>query len=64
MEDEQFSSTVVALLDQRLGVIERKLDKVVDDHERRLRKLEAWMYAVPASLLAAVSAVIVAVANR
>jgi hypothetical protein len=34
--------------------------KRVDDHEYRLRSVERWLYAIPASTLAAVVAAIVA----
>lgn len=32
-----------------------------DDHERRLRTLERWMYAIPASLLVAIASAVMTV---
>lgn len=40
--------------------IEQKLDTVTGDHERRLRTLEKWMYAVPPTVLIAVGSLIAA----
>jgi len=51
-------------LDLRLTALEAKLTdaaSVKQDHEARLRGLERWAYAVPASLLAAVVASVVSV---
>jgi hypothetical protein len=50
---------------ERLTQVERKLDALIaearganvpdrlGDHERRLRRVEAWSYAIPAALLVA-----------
>lgn len=45
----------------RLTRIETKLDQgisLIDDHERRIRALEQWRYAVPASVFAALASLI------
>jgi hypothetical protein len=34
--------------------LEEKVDKILDDHEKRLRILERFRYGVPASLIAAI----------
>ena len=36
-------------------------EKRLNDHAQRLKKLERWMYALPGSLLLAVSSVVIAV---
>jgi type II secretory pathway component PulF len=61
MNGEATDSVVIALVQQRLGNIEAKLDKIVDDHEARLRRVEAWMYAVPAAVLISLGSVIAAI---
>lgn len=45
--------------------IERALgpDGVVGDHERRIRKTEKWMYAVPLTVVLAIGSVVSAVAG-
>lgn len=40
--------------------IEAKLDKAIDDHERRLRQVERWVYGLPPTFLLAVASLIVA----
>lgn len=45
----------------RLDAIDKRLDKVLDDHETRLRKVEHWIYAVPPTLLLAAASIIAAV---
>lgn len=40
--------------------IESKLDRAIDDHEKRLRSVERWMYALPPTLILAVSSMLVA----
>lgn len=67
MADSNTLDTLVALIDQRLTELGQKLDKVTDDHERRLRRLEAWSYGIPVAALIAVGstiAAIVAATNR
>lgn len=44
--------------------IEQKVDKVTDDHEVRLRRVEKWMYAVPPTVVAAVTSVVVQFLTR
>lgn len=61
MDDMHTDTPVlVAVLDTRLSQIEGKLDKALDDHEKRLRKLEGWMYALPATVFASGASLIVA----
>ena len=38
--------------------LEARLDKVLDDHEQRLRRVERWVYAVPPTLLLAAASVL------
>ena len=56
----------LAVLNERLEGIEEKLDAIVltqgrktDDLEQRIRMVERWMYAVPASIVTAIVAVVV-----
>ncbi len=41
--------------------IETKLDRMYGDHEGRLRRVEAWMYAIPAAIITGVIGAVVAV---
>lgn len=43
-----------------LSRIESKLDRAMDDHERRLRSVERWMYALPPTLILALASMGVA----
>lgn len=36
------------------GIVPR-LDKVIEDHERRIRWNERWMYSIPATFLVAIA---------
>ena len=58
-EDE--SAVVVALMNQRLDQFEKKLDKALDDHELRLRRVERWVYALPPTLVLAIASAVLAV---
>lgn len=42
---------------RRLDAIDRRLEKVLDDHEGRLRKLEKYAYALPPTLFVACASV-------
>lgn len=44
--------------------IEQKVDKVTDDHEARLRRVEKWMYAVPPTVILAVASVVAQFLSR
>ena len=46
--------TVVALLEEKFRGLDKKLDKFIDDHEVRLRRLEAWSYGIPVAALIAI----------
>ena len=61
----------LAVLNDRLEGIEEKLDAIVltqgrktDDLEQRIRMVERWMYAVPASIVTAIVAVVVTLTNN
>lgn len=41
--------------------IEARLDSKMDDHERRLRDLEKWKYALPPTVAIAAASVIAAI---
>ena len=60
----------IAVLNERLESIEEKLDSIVlantekhTDLEMRVRMVERWMYAVPASKVTAIVSVAVALIN-
>ena len=60
----------IAVLNERLESIEEKLDSIVlantekhTDLEMRVRMVERWMYAVPASIVTAVISVVVTLIN-
>jgi len=61
----------LAVLNERLEGIEEKLDAIhdsqnrkTDDLEQRIRMVERWMYAVPASIVTAVVSVVVTIINN
>jgi hypothetical protein len=41
--------------------MEAKLDMLTADHERRLRQLERWMYALPPTIAVAIASVVAAI---
>lgn len=43
---------------RRLDRLDQRLDRVFDDYETRLRKVERWMYAVPPTFVLAVASVV------
>ncbi len=45
----------------RLDAIDKRLDKVLEDHEQRLRKVERWVFAIPPTLLIAAATIIASV---
>ena len=60
----------IAVLNERLESIEEKLDSIAmantekhTDLEMRVRMVERWMYAVPASIVTAIVSVAVALIN-
>ena len=57
-------ATTLALVAQRLDSIERTLEGSMSDHETRLRKLEQWSYALPASLVLAAFGVVFGILNH
>lgn len=48
-------ASALAVVTTKLDAIDEKLNRAVDDHEARIRRLEAWMYALPASVLLAIA---------
>lgn len=54
-------ATLLARLEERLGHMDGKLDRLTDDHETRLRKVERWVYAIPPTLLLAGASIIAAI---
>jgi hypothetical protein len=56
MEDVEMTTGELGRWLQR---IESKLDRAIDDHERRLRSVERWMYAMPPTLILASASVVI-----
>lgn len=56
--EDQATLREVALIQARM---EQRLEKVLDDHETRLRRVERWAYALPATSLAAVLSALFAI---
>ena len=61
----------LAVLNERLEGIEEKLDAIHDSQNRktnnlelRVRMVERWMYAVPASIVTAIVSVVVTIINN
>lgn len=53
--------TSIALVVQQMHESSVKVDQITEDHERRLRRLEAWSYAIPPTILVTAGSVIAAV---
>ena len=56
-EFDQVLITKLNTIEKSLERLEVRWEKVSDDHESRLRRLEAWSYALPVSLVLAVGSV-------
>lgn len=41
--------------------MDQRMERVIDDHEARLRKVERWMYVLPPTIITAAAAVILAI---
>ena len=58
--DAELEAVLLTKLDSiaaKLAEMDRRFEKVSDDHEARLRRLEAWSYALPVSLVLAIGSV-------
>lgn len=62
---ETATAVTLAVLNERLDTIEAKLDQFhtdynrrADDLEQRMRLVERWMYAVPASIITALGSIV------
>ena len=65
------TAITLAVLNERLETIEEKIDAIhvsqarrSDDLEIRVRTIERWMYAVPASILTAIVAVVLTITEN
>ena len=45
-------------INRGLTRMELKLDTAIGDHEKRLRNVERWVYALPPTILVALAAVV------
>ena len=45
-------------INRGLTRMEHKLDTAIGDHEKRLRNVERWVYALPPTILVALAAVV------
>ena len=68
---QQSVDVAVAVLAERLESIEQKIDDLtlnqhrqITDLEQRVRTVEKWIYAVPASLLTAIIAAAITLAEN
>ena len=64
------TAITLAVLNERLETIDEKIDAIMvtqgrktDDLEERIRMVERWMYAVPASIITAVVSLALGIAN-
>lgn len=49
---------------RRLDRLDQRLDRVFDDYESRLRKVERWTYAVPPTFVLAAASIVAAVVTK
>ena len=64
------TAITLAVLNERLETIDEKIDAIMvtqgrktDDLEERIRMVERWMYAVPASIITAIVSLALGIAN-
>lgn len=57
MPDTDFTMGEIARTMQRM---DSRLERVLEDHETRLRRVERWMYVLPPTLITAIGAVVLA----
>jgi len=60
MSEPATTETVIAVLNEKFSALEQKLDRVTNDHEVRLRRLEAWSYGIPVAVLTSFGGVVAA----
>lgn len=60
MNDPEFTMGEIARTMQRM---DSRLERVIEDHEKRLRRIEKWTYLVPPTFLTASAGVIIALVN-
>jgi hypothetical protein len=58
MNDPDFTMGEIARTMQRMDA---RMERVVEDHEQRLRRIERWMYVLPPTVITAGAAVILAI---
>lgn len=46
-----------------LNRMDQRMERVVEDHEKRIRKLEKWMYLLPPTVISAGIAVALTIVN-
>ena len=64
------TAITLAVLNERLETIDEKIDAIMvtqgrktDDLEARIRTVERWMYAVPASIITTIVSLALGIAN-
>jgi hypothetical protein len=45
-------------------LLEARVDKTLDDHEHRLRRIEKWLYALPPTLMLVIASALAALSGR
>lgn len=61
MADNEFTLGEIARTMQRM---DSRLERVLEDHETRLRRIERWMYVLPPTLITAIGAVVMSIINK
>lgn len=61
---EENGDTRLARIEVKLDMMIERLNEVRTDHEARLRTLERWKYAIPASAVMAATSAAVAIFGR
>lgn len=59
--DDTVGGPTLNEIHRTLARLEQQIGKVTDDHERRLRAVERWVYAVPPTLVLAAASIIGAI---
>jgi hypothetical protein len=55
------SDITLGEIGRTMARMDARMERVVDDHEHRLRRVERWMYVLPPTVITAGCAVILAI---
>ena len=63
-EIEDMTSITLGEIGRTMNRMDARMERVVEDHEQRLRRVERWMYVIPPTIITAGVSVALAILNR